>query len=531
VNKITKRANQRISLGGAATLLIAVALVGQLLGFLRNRLVSTNITVRDPGSSDAFFVAFQIPDFFFFTIAAGALGVAFIPVISDVLQRGDKKKVWELTNSLLNLMLTVMLGVSIIIFLFADPLIRYVVGPKLVGTEHFDQAVTIMRILSLNPLLFTLSGILTSVQQSFGRFFFFAISPLFYNLAIIFSIFIFRDTIGVVGLGIGAFVGAILQLLVAAFGMKSLGYRYRPKILWKSEDFKSVLRQLPPRSIDQGMDSITSIVETNRAVALQVPGAVSYYNFATTLHNVPIMLLGTSIATAAFPRLTERLSQGRPDLFRRDFLRVLRLMIWLTMPVVVISFFCRGYLARLLFGDVAPEVALIFGYLTVAIFFRIIYSIVSRYFYAQKDTITPLLVSMFAIALNIYLAFNLAHPDSYGIAGLALAQSFVAVAEVAVLFGVMVMRDNKLIDADFWGGITKILSVTGFSILTAFTMISVLPLRITDEGFVTLSSKLGIIAGATILVHVIISAVFGLEEVKPVLRKARDIILKPIRAQ
>jgi peptidoglycan biosynthesis protein MviN/MurJ (putative lipid II flippase) len=165
----------------------------------------------------------------------------------------------------------------------------------------------------------------------------------------------------------------------------------------------------------------------------------------------------------------------------------------------------------------------------VAIFFRIVYSIISRYFYAQKDTRTPLFVSIFAIALNIFLAFSLARPSSYGVAGLAMAQSFVAVSEVVILMSIMIIRDHKLLNMQFWGGVGRILSVTGFSVLAAFFMISLLPLRAADTGFITLGAKLGIIALVTLLVHVAISSLFELEEVRPVLTKAKEIILKPIK--
>lgn len=518
-----------MSFGGAATLLVGVALAGQILGFFRNRLVSTNFTVVDPGSSDAFFAAFQIPDFFFYTIAAGALGVAFIPFIADHLERGDKEGVWRLTTSLLNLLAIIMFGVAIIIFVFAEPLIHNIVAPKLEG-EHLRDAVTIMRLIALNPLLFTMSGIITSVQQTFGRFFFFAMAPLFYNLCIIISLYLFKDSIGIVGLGIGALAGAILQLLIAALGLWGLGFKWQPQIAWRSRDFKHIMRQLPARSIDQGIDSINSIVETNRAVFLGA-GAISYYNYALTLHNVPIMLLGTSIATAAFPRLSARLAQNRPDLFRKDFLSILRGMIWMTMPVLVVCFFCRAYLARLLFGQAAKPVATIFGYLAVAIFFRIMYSIISRYFYAQKDTRTPLLVSIFAIGLNIVLAFQLAHPDTYGIAGLAMAQSLVALAEVIILVTVMLIRDKRLLNLAFWGGAARILSVTGFSVLATFVMISLFPLNVSDTGIVTLGSKLGLIALVTFLVHLGVSSLFGLEEANNVLSKARQLVMRPVKLQ
>src|SRR5438128_2232307 len=104
MNRWITRANQRTSFGGATMMLIIVAFMGQMLGFFRNRLISTNFTQVDPGSTDAFFAAFQIPDFFFMTISAGVLSVAFVPVLADRLQKSDKKGIWEVTNSLLNML-------------------------------------------------------------------------------------------------------------------------------------------------------------------------------------------------------------------------------------------------------------------------------------------------------------------------------------------------------------------------------------------------------------------------------------------
>ncbi len=533
-----KKANTKLSIGGAAGLLIIVALASQLLGFLRNRLVSTNFTVTDPGSTDAFFAAFMIPDFFFYTIAAGALGVAFIPFIADKLEQGNKKALWELASSVLNTLAIIMLFVSVFIFVFAETLIHKIVAPNL-DPEHLDQATTIMRLIALNPLFFTLSGIITAVQQSFGRFFFFAMAPIFYNIAIIISALVFSTSggndggpgqIGVVGLGIGALCGALAQLLMSTLGLIGLGFKWRPKILWRRDDYRQVARQLPPRAIDQGIDSINSIVETNRAQTL-AEGSVSYYNYALTLHNVPVLLIGTSIATAAFPRLAERISQNRPDLFRKDFLTILRTTIWILMPILVISFFCRAYLARLLYGQAAPTVALVFGYFVMAIFFRSVYAIISRYFYAQKDNMTPLYVSIFAIGLNIYLAFTLSRPDAYGIAGLAIAQSLVAFAEVMVLGSVMIYRDRGLLNMRFWGGVGRILSVTGFSVITAFIMISLLPLQLADTGIIVLGSKFGLIALATFTVHVLVSQLFGVEEAGPVVAKIKRAIIFPLRIQ
>jgi putative peptidoglycan lipid II flippase len=526
---VTPKRSSRITLTNVAILLVATSFLGQLLGFLRTKLVNANFPAVGPNSTDAYFAAFNIPDFIFFTVSAGALGVAFMPVLSDRLHKRDRKGVWELSASLLNLLAIIMAIIGVIIFLFAEPLIRHIVAPHL-AEEQIQTAANIMRFLAFNPLLFTISGILTSVQQTMGRFFFYAIAPLFYNLSIVVSIFVFKDTLGLEGLGLGALIGAVLQLLVIMAGTRNLNFHWHPKIMWRSSDFRLILRQLPARSLDQGMDQLQSIVETRFASRLG-SGAVTYYNNAYILSTAPILLIGTAISTAAFPRLNARLSQGRHDLFRRDFLMVLRAMLWITMPIVVISYFARGYLARLIYANGNEQIAIVFGYLTLAILFRIIYSLVSRWFYSQKDTKTPLLVSIFTISLNVYLAYTLSKPDAYGVAGLALAQSIVAVAEVVILLAVMLKRDPKLFDMTFINGCFKIVSVTGFSVIAGVVMLSIYPLTISDRGFVTLGTKLMLISIVVISTHIAVSSLFGLEEVRPVLRRIKKIILKPVKVQ
>lgn len=527
-NKISERLSRRLPLSSVALLLITTTFGSQLLGFLRTKLVNANFPPTGPGSTDAYFAAFQLPDFFFYTLAAGALGVAFMPVLSDRLHKyADKKGMWDLSASLMNLLAIIMVVVGFILFFAAGPLIRHVVGPGL-GPAQTHNAVMIMRFLAFDPLLFTLSGVLTATQQTLGRFFFYAIAPLFYNLVIIISIFVFRDNIGLVGLGIGALAGAVLQLVIVALGLFKTGFHWHRHILWKNHDFRTILRQLPPRGIDQGMDQLISIVETRFASKLG-SGAVTYYANAFILHTAPILLLGTAISTAAFPQLNARLSQNRPDLFRRDFVKILKAMIWLAAPVVVVCFFARGYLARLIFAQGSPTIALIFGYLTLAIFFRVIYTILSRWFYAQKDSKTPLYVSVFTIAFNILLAYFLSQPSGYGVAGLAIAQSLVAMTEVFILGIIMVLRDHKLFGWDFIVSVVRIVSVTGFAVIAGYIIISIFPLGAADRGVVTLGSKLLLISAVIIGTHILVSWLINLEEALPFINRVKRFILKPIK--
>lgn len=527
---VTHKVAKRVSLGNVAALLIATALIGQVLGFLRVKLINNNFT--DAGANDAgvYFAATNIPDFFFFTIAAGALGVTVMPFLSDRLHAGDRRGMWQLSNSILNLLGMVTLVVGLFLFVFAQPLIHYFF--KGLDPAQLENATALMRWLSLNPFLFTISGILATAQQTLGRFFFFAIAPLSYNISIIISIFLFKDTsLGIVGLGVGAFVGAILQLLVVIVGLVGTKYHWRPVIAWRNTDFRAMLGQLPTRSLDQGMDQVQSLVDTSFASRLGGANAIATYSNAYVLHTAPTLLIGTAISTAAFPRMNERLSQGKYDLFRKDFLRILRAMIWIIMPVIVVCYFGRGYLARMIFSNNAPDIALILGFLTGAILFRTLYAIISRWFYSQKDSMTPLVVSVFTIGFNIWLAYILSRPDAYGLAGLALAQSIVAAVEVAILSIIMLVRDHKLFDREFWGGVWRIVSITGFSMVAGSTMVALYPLGIQD-GALTVTTKLFFITLVTFTVHVGLSSLFGLEEVRPFFARAKKIfklVLKPIK--
>ncbi len=470
-------------------LLMGAALISQLLGFFRTKLVNANfgdLPVGDPENAGVYFAAFVLPDFFFFVIAAGALGVAVMPYLNDRLAKGDRRGMWELSTSLLNFLGIFLALVGVFMFVFADVLARRLTHGY--TPEQLHNVATMMRILSLNPMLFTISGVIASVQQVFGRFFFYATAPIFYNVSIIVSLYIFKDNIGIVGLAIGAAAGALLQLLVILVGVAGLGFRWSPRVR-RTDDFHAMLRHLPSRSLDQGLDQVQNIVETNLASSQALGGAtaVANYNTAYVLHTAPILLIGTAISTAVFPRLSGRLSQGRPDLFRQDFLRTLRLIIWITVPVVVVGFFGRGYLARLIFSRISSrDIAIIFGALCVAIFFRTIFALVSRWFYAQKDTRTPLLVSVFVIGLNVILAYTLSRPSAYGVVGLALAQSIVAATEVFILGAIMLKRDRKLFDAEFCSGILKIISVTGFTLLVGYIAVQFLPLMTADKGTVLL---------------------------------------------
>jgi len=380
-------------------------------------------------------------------------------------------------------------------------------------------------------LLFSISAVFAAMQQAVGRFFFVSLAPSIYNLSIIFGVVFLSQRFGIMGVAFGVVIGSVLQLLVSVLGLAGLGFEYSPKIFWKNLGFRRLLRILPARSADQGMDYFNNIVEINLASRLGT-GAIGSFSAAYTLHNVPITLIGVALSTAAFPKMTERLAQGRPDLFKKELNSLLRLVIWFSLPAVTITFLMRGFLIRLLAGDGQATAAAVLGVFAWAVMFRALYHVLSRSFYAQQDTRTPLYVSVFAISLNIILAITLARQTAYGIIGLPLAQVIVAAAEVVILIAILSRRFPGTLDRVFYGALWRMLSAFGITFwVTWLLRRQLFELGAADRGFLTIIPKLGLLCTIVLLLYVIVSWVFKLEEVEPIIAKLRTILFKPVRLQ
>jgi putative peptidoglycan lipid II flippase len=527
------KANKRLPLKLAATLLAGASLIASVLGLVRDRLLNGMYYDTYKMGLDAYTVAFTIPDFMFFILVSGALSVTFIPVFNQRLATGNKKSAWELSTSLLNLLALVTLATSVLIIIFADPLVRYIVGPGLPESGQ-ALAVSMMRVIAINPFLFAVATVFASMQQAVGRFAFFALAPVLYNIGIIVGALFFTNGInlfgwqvfegGIMGVAFGVVLGSILQLLVSSLGLYGMGFDYRFKIFWKNKGLHQVLRLLPPRSLDQGIDYVNGLVETNLASRMAA-GSVRAYQQATALSFVPINLIGVAISTAAFPKMTERLGEGRPDLFKKELQSVLRVIVWLALPVTIIAYFCRGYLIHFIKPGGDPYMAGILAILALSILFRSVYFISARSFYAQQDTKTPLYISLFTISLNIILAIWFSMGLNMGVYGLAWAAVVVSGVEVAILFFVMSRRIEGLFDSPFINSIMRMISATGLTAIITYIAVAMMPLGAEDV-FASAFVKFALIVGISALTYIIICRIFKLDEVNPILHRIRNILFK-----
>lgn len=538
---VTQLVNLKLSVKSAAIVLASSSLISALLGLFRDRLLNSYYLGTYPTGIDAYTAAFTIPDFMFFILTSGALAVSFIPVFNQRLASGNKKSAWELSSSLLNLLAILTLITSVLIMIFADPLIRYVVSPGL-DESGTILAINMTRVIAVNPFLFSIATVLTSMQQAVRRFVFYAFAPTIYNIGIIIGITCFTGGInlfgvqifegGIMGVALGVVLGAILQLIVALIGMFGLGFDYEFKINWKNQGFRKILRLLPPRSLDQGIDYVNSIASTNLSSRMG-PGAVRSFDQATTLHTVPVSLIGVAISTAFFPKLTEEIGSGNKRDFYNTFRQALRTITWIALPVSIIAFFGRGYVVSFISNignnDSNGTMASILGTLCIAIFARSVFHIASRGFYAYQDTKTPFIVSIVAIGLTVGLSV-LAYFLGWGVDGLGAAQSVGALIEIVILLSILQKRSGgAILDSTFWKAMGRMLFATLICGCVAFSMTKFFPLMATDTSLVATIPKFLLIAVVSFAAYVIASFFLNLKEAAPIINYIKKILFKNVK--
>lgn len=512
-------------------MLAASTIMSGALGLVRDYLLNNIYGETYKIGLDAYTVAFTVPDFMYLLLVSGALSVTFIPVFNQRLAKGNKKSAWELSSSLINFMALLTLVASVLIIIFAEPLVHLVAGEM--NESGINLAVSMMRVVAVNPFLFAVSTVIVSMQQAIGRFTFFALAPMVYNAGIIIGILYFTDGItlfgwrvfdgGIMGVALGVVVGAIFNLLISTVGLLGFGFDYQFKIYRKNKGFLEVLRLLPSRSLDQGADYLNSIVEIRLASGFG-EGAIRAFQQASMLHMMPVSFIGSAISTAAFPRMTERIAQGRPDLFKKDLQEILRIIIWLVLPVATITFFARGYVVSFIRAGGMPQIADLLGIMALAILFRSIYHVAARSFYAQQDTKTPLYVSIFTIVLNISLALLFTMRLNLGIYGLAWAGLIAAIAEIVVLFVIMSKRIPGIFDLVFVHAVARMASATGFMAIITYMFVRLIPLMSETQSYVATVMRFGVITTISLTVYVFICWIFHLKEVDPILKKARKVL-------
>lgn len=436
---------EQSSILSAAVIITASSFLSALLGLLRNRLLVGNF-FGDPilrAQLDAYWVAFRLPELIFQLLVIGTVSAALIPVFNKF-AKNDPHEAHHVTNSVMNLALLLYLAASIIIFIFAPGLTSLITSDSF-STAQINLAAQLTRIILAAQFFFAISNFLSGIIQAQQRFLIPALSPAAYNLGIILGILLLTPYLGIYGAAIGVVFGAILHLVLQLPLAIRLGYRYSLTIDLHHQGVKDMIRLTPPRIIALGVDQIDLMIAVFFATALPT-GSLTVINLAQQLMTAPTRIFSVPLGQASLPFLSKQIASGEVKQFSRTLHDSLQHIFFLAFPAGMLLLILRIPLVRIAYGasEFPWAATLLTGkavaILSVALFAQGGTHLLVRAFYSMHNTVTPLIASVIAVAINISLSFLGVYVWGTGVLGLAFAVATAEIIHFCILCGILLKK-------------------------------------------------------------------------------------------
>jgi len=373
-------------------------------------LLQTFVIARAFGVSadyDAFVTANKVPEQIFNLIAGGALAFAFIPVFTGLLARDQRDAAWRTASYVINTVFMVTLVVSAIAFITAPWLIANVVAPGF-DLASQEQTVTMMRILLVSTLIFSVSGIWMGILQSHNLFLLPALAPIMFDVGILFGVLVLIPRMGVHGIAVGAVIGAAMHLGIQIPGMFKVRLRWTPRLGWNDPELRRIIRLMIPRIADLGVVSLLTIITTNILSRLGT-GAASAFDWGWRLMQIPETLIGTAMGIVIFPTLSALSSLGDVSGKRDAMSGAVRFILISTIPsaigLILIGRPMISLLERGAFDASASDLVYsTLQFFALGIVVHSVLEVIARSFYADKDTFTPLVAAIGGFLVNLVVA-------------------------------------------------------------------------------------------------------------------------------
>src|SRR3989344_395517 len=508
--------------------------LSRILGLVRYRLLAEHFG-HDIKLLDSFIAASILPDAIFEVLIFGAIALAFIPVFSQYVCKDKQKKAWELASSMITIGILLFIVLTILVLIFAD-YIAPITAPGLVARDPSTRFLigNLLRIMVFAQLFFVVSIFLTGSLQSFKRFVIPALASVLYNLGIILGLVFLSPSIGIYAPAVGMVIGAIMHLLTQLPLAISMGFRYRPKIDFKNKDVRETFILMWPRCVSLGLIRLADIINVAIASVAAV-GSIVAFSFAQVLQLVPTSLFAASLAQAALPSLAIDYNSKRTDQFKKVFGETFHQIIFLVLPLAAILAILRIPLVRLIFGarDFPWEITVLTGRLLIAFSIGIIGQSVSllltRSFYAIKDSKTPVKVEIFTISINIISSLVLVLIFKFPLITLAINYSITNLLNAFLLF-YFLNRKVKFNKRELFAPALKMLLITAIMAICLYIPMKFLDQLVFDTTRVVgllLLTFTALIAG--IIVYIGLSWIFRIKEVSIFFNLARRVISFPSR--
>ena len=456
---------QKMRIGRATAILTIAFVASRVLGLLRTSLFAfvfgTSII------SDSYVQAFLVPDLIFNIVAGGALSSAFIPVFTrHIVSDKDDRTAWHVASSALNLAIAVMIVLALIAIIFARQLVP-LYNPGLHDARELDLIASLTRIMLLQSILLGGGVIITSVLNARQDFRLPAIGTVLYNVGLILGLLPglylaftrqHNDTLAVYAATWGVVLGALLQVAVQIPGLLKVGMRYDYKAFdWRNPSVVQIGRQMLPRILNAAMLYFSTFIDRGLIQLMVVlvgtagiAGLITQYYQALQLVLLPLGIFGMAVSTAAFPTLAENVARGRLDRVRGTITETLRSILFMSIPSSVGLMVAGLPVIQVLLQHghfnltMAESTAVPLAFFALGLAGLSSVEILTRSFYALRDSKTPVIVSVAQFVLKIALSLVLIDAAVWGVqwgmGALAFSTSVAALLEAVVLYWLLHQR-------------------------------------------------------------------------------------------
>lgn len=400
-------------LQAAAYILALSSLLSSLLALLRDRLLAH---LFGAGTQlDIYYAAFRVPDAVF--IGIGALVSAYM-LIPELARRDSatQRRYLDSVVAGFGLMVAVVGSIAAV----AAPWILERAFPVLVAGGSLDELVLLSRILLLQAVLLGFSNVAAAVTQFKHRYALYALSPLVYNLGIIFGAWVLYPSYGLTGLVWGVVIGAAAHLLIQLPSIAHDGYLRHIPVLSEMRSFLETIRLSLPRALALSMNQIAFFALLVLAGTLSA-GSISVFTFAFNLQGVPLAVIGASYATAAFPTLAYAFSKGQSHVFLTQLSIAARQILFWSFPAIALIVVLRAHIVRAILGSGAFDwtdtrlTAAAFALFAISLAAQGLSLLLIRACYASGKTMVPFIISACSALFTVVVGIKLLALSNEGV--------------------------------------------------------------------------------------------------------------------
>lgn len=424
-------------------IVMGTILLSRILGFVREWMVAHQM-----GSSaltDSYYAAFTLPDFLNNLVAAGALGLVFVPVFTKYLSEDREDEAWHVFSTVITVM-TLALGILILVCEILAPQLVRLIAPGFQPAEQ-SEAVFLTRIMLPAQLFFYLGSVMGAAQNAKTRFLIPALAAIVYNLGIILGGWLLSPRIGVTGFAIGMLVGTFCGFFaLQSVAIWRMGARFRPNLDLRHPGFRLFVKLTIPLMLALSIEFTDNWMIRWFGSFLE-PASITRLTFARTLMLMPLSTITYAIGVASFPFLTQMHSEGKFNELNRILDATLKGLVLCLVPVSALTVVLSKPLIYLVFSHtrlrqsdlLATSLAL--SLFSLGMFARGAQNLISRGFNATHDTVTPAITgTVFTfLCLPIYWYSS----QQWGFMGLAAASSFSIVIYAGFLFVLLIRRTRN----------------------------------------------------------------------------------------